>query len=228
MTHELRSPLSGARSLLRVLLDGLAGEVPGEQKAMITRVDTRLAYLAELVNDLLALAASRSAEMQETPATVDLREALRRVVDHHGTEAATKGVQLSLEAPDMPLLISATEQGLGRVFGNLVGNAVKYTPQGGRVEVKAARTNGQISVSIADTGMGIPADELPKLWTEFFRARNAKKSEIVGTGLGLSIVKRLVTSWGGLVAVQSEEGKGTTFTVTLPAIGEGGAQAMHA
>jgi two-component system phosphate regulon sensor histidine kinase PhoR len=115
-------------------------------------------------------------------------------------------------------MVSASDQGLGRIFGNIVGNGVKYTPRGGSVRVKLAVEGKGAVVTVADTGMGIPKDELPKLWTEFYRASNARQSDIVGTGLGLSIVKRLVASFGGLVTLESEEGKGTTFTVSLPLV----------
>jgi two-component system, OmpR family, phosphate regulon sensor histidine kinase PhoR len=152
---------------------------------------------------------------------VDLAAALRRVVEHHGVEAVAKGVALSLEAPPEPLMVRATDQGLARIFGNLVGNGVKYTPTGGSVTVRLGLQGSGATVTVADTGMGIPKDELPRLWTEFFRARNAKQSEIVGTGLGLSIVKRLIASFGGQVSVASEEGKGTSFTVSLPVAAEG-------
>ena len=216
VTHELRSPLSGARSVTRVLLDGLAGELPAEQQALLSRVDTRLASLAELVNDLLALAASQSAELQDKPVVMDLMTALRRIVDHHAAEGQAKGVEVVLEAPEGAILVRATDQSLARIFGNLVGNAVKYTPKGGKAAVRVGVEGANAEVTVADTGMGIPVEDLSKLWSEFFRASNARATDIPGTGLGLSIVKRLVTNLGGMVSVASKVGEGTTFTVGLP------------
>jgi signal transduction histidine kinase len=107
---------------------------------------------------------------------------------------------------------------LAHIFGNLIGNAVKYTPEGGRVNVGLETRGPSATISVTDTGMGIPEEDLPKLWQEFFRASNAKKSGIIGTGLGLSIVKRRVEAYGGMISVQSVVDHGTTFGVTLPLI----------
>ena len=219
VTHELRSPIAGTLSLARALLDGLVGELHPEQRTMLTRMSNRLATLAELVNDLLALAASQSPELQEKPRQVDLLSPLRWVLEQQTTEGQTKDVALRLAAPETPIIVEATDQGLARVFGNLVGNAVKYTPKGGRVEVRAAVEGASAVVTVADTGIGIPEKDLPRLFEDFFRASNARSSEIAGTGLGLSIVKRLVTSFRGIVTARSELGQGTTFTVALPLAG---------
>ncbi|MGC4117772.1 MAG: HAMP domain-containing sensor histidine kinase [Myxococcales bacterium] len=221
VTHELRSPLSGARSVTRVLLDGMAGEIPEEQKALLARVDARLAFLSELVNDLLALAAAQSADLQEKPEPLDLVAVVRRITDHQMPESQAKGVTLTLavDAPEgAAILVRATDQGLARIFGNLVGNAIKYTPQGGSVAVRVRAEQTGVVVTVSDTGIGIPEPDLPNLWKEFYRASNARGSDIQGTGLGLSIVKRLVTSFGGLVSVSSRLGQGTTFTVGLPVL----------
>jgi signal transduction histidine kinase len=216
VTHELRSPLAGAISLIRVIVDGLAGDLPAEQRGLLTRVDARLASLTELVDDLLALAASQSADLGEKPVDVDLTAALRRVVEHHSAQGATKGVHVGLEVPAAPPAVRATDQGLDRIFGNLIGNAVKYTPHGGRVEVRVSVEDNCVEVTVADTGIGIPAADLPRLFEEFFRAGNVRTSEITGTGLGLAIVKRIVTSYGGVIGVRSAIDEGTMFTVVLP------------
>lgn len=219
VTHELRAPVSGAQSLLRVLLRGLAGELTRQQRDIIGRVGARLDALMELIQDLLALAASRTVELQAQPEPVALQPALRQIVEQFAHEAGEKGLRLRLEAPEQPLSVRATPEGLAQIFGNLVGNAVKYTPAGGSVDVRLKRQDRSAVITIADTGIGIPADELTRLWDEFFRASNARRAEIVGTGLGLTIVKRLVETFSGLIGVQSEEGKGTIFTVSLPLLG---------
>jgi signal transduction histidine kinase len=216
VTHELRSPIAGSISLARALLDGLVGELHPDQHTMLTRMSARLSSLGELVNDLLALAASQSTDLQEEARQVDLLSSLRWVMEQQAAECAAKGVSTILLAPDTPIIVHATDQGLARIFGNLVGNAIKYTPTGGRVETRAVVEGNSAVVVVADTGMGIPERDLPRLFEDFFRAGNAKRSEITGTGLGLSIVKRLVTSYHGLVTVKSDLGKGTTFTVVLP------------
>jgi signal transduction histidine kinase len=216
VTHELRSPIAGTLSLARALLDGLVGDLQPEQRTMLTRMSARLTSLGELVNDLLVLAASQSPDLQEKPLHVDLLSALRWVVDRFSTESVEKGIAVLLRAPDAPVIVVATDQGLARIFENLLGNAVKYTPAGGRVEVHAEVEGSSVVVTVTDTGIGIPEQDLPRLFEDFFRASNAKRSEIKGTGLGLSIVKRLVTNYRGVVSVQSSDGKGTTFSVVLP------------
>jgi signal transduction histidine kinase len=170
----------------------------------------------ELIADLLALAASKTAELQDRPRPTSLQESLRHAVDLTAQEAGERQIHVSYEAPAEEILVRATADGLGQIFVNLVGNAVKFTPPGGRVTVTLAHEPSCAVITIADTGMGIPAEDIPHLWEEFFRAGNAKRSGIPGTGLGLSIAKRLVETFEGVISVQSTEGKGTTFTVTLP------------
>jgi signal transduction histidine kinase len=216
VTHELRSPVAGTLSLARAMLDGLVGELHPEQKSMLARMSTRLATLGELVNDLLALAASQAPELQEKPHPVDLLSPLRWVLEQQTAEGQAKNVELRLATPAAPMIVSATDQGLARIFGNLVGNAVKYTPKGGRVEVRAAVEGASAVVTVTDTGMGIPEKDLPRLFEDFFRASNTRSSEITGTGLGLAIVKRMVANYRGMVSVKSELGKGTSFIVALP------------
>ena len=116
------------------------------------------------------------------------------------------------------LSVQATEDGLDRIFSNLISNAIKYTPEGGKVEVTVGEQLGKAVVTVSDTGIGIPLHELSDLWVDFFRASNARRSGIPGTGLGLSIVKQLVNHFSGTVEVRSTEGKGTIFKVMLPLV----------
>jgi signal transduction histidine kinase len=216
VTHELRSPVGGAQSLLRVLLKQLTGELNDRQRDVIARVEARLNALMALINDLLALAASKTSGFQEKLEAVELGPALRAAVEVRIAEAAEKRVVLRFEPHSDRLMVQATADGLALVFDNLIGNAVKYTAEDGRVIVRIVRQKDTAVVTIADTGIGIPAGDMPRLWEEFFRAGNARKAGIVGTGLGLSISRRLVESYGGRISVQSVERQGTTFTVTLP------------
>ncbi len=216
VTHELRSPVGSAQSLLRVLLKQLTGELNDRQRDVIARVEARLNALMALINDLLALAASKTSGFQEKPGAVELEPALRVAVEVGIAEAAEKRIALRFEPLGDRLTVQATIDGLALVFGNLIGNAVKYTSEGGQVTVRLMRQKDTAVVTVADTGIGIPAEDMPRLWEEFFRAGNARKAGIIGTGLGLSIVRRLVESYGGRISVQSVERQGTTFTVTLP------------
>lgn len=218
VTHELRAPVSGAQSLLRVLLRGMTGNVSPQQHDVISRVSARLDLLMELINDLLALAASKTTELQEMPETLPLQPAVRQAAELYTQQATEKKLRLKLDLPTEEICVRATPDGLAQIFSNLVGNAVKYTPAEGRVAVSGWREGNTVLVKVEDSGIGIPADDLHHLWEEFFRASNAKHEQIPGTGLGLSIVKRLVETFDGTVRVESKQNVGTTFTVSLPVV----------
>ncbi len=217
VTHELRSPVSGAQSLLRGVLKGYAGDLTDRQRDIMGRLNRRLDKLEALINDLLDLAAGRSDLTVEDSKPLPLMETLEHVMAYVEPQAIEKEQELVFERPAGEPVVAATEEGLDRIFVNLVGNAVKYTPEKGKVHVLVQEVGQQVMVRVADTGIGIPAESLPKLFAEFYRAPNAKAFE-TGTGLGLVIVKELVESFSGRISVESEEGKGTTFTVHLPLV----------
>jgi signal transduction histidine kinase len=219
VTHELRAPVGGAQSLLRTLLRGLAGELSDQQQDILGRLEKRLDALMELINDLLDLAASKTPEIQEAPRRMPLQPILEGVVARWEPQAAEKDVTLNCDLPFEALPVTGTEDGLARIFDNLVGNAVKYTPAGGRVSLRMVERPAGAVITVTDTGIGIPEEDLPCLWDEFFRAKNARRSNLPGTGLGLSIVRQLVEAYGGIIGVTSTEGQGTTFKVTLPIAG---------
>lgn len=214
-THELRSPVAVSQSLVRTVMKGYAGPLTEQQQDIFNRVAGRLDALESLVNDLLDLAASKSAGLASEEEPVAVNASVGRTVLLLQPRAEEKDVTLIHRACCEELVVWGTEEGLDRIFVNLVGNAIKYTPSGGRVVVSLGRTDDEIFVRVEDTGIGIPEDALPNLFEEFFRATNAKDFE-VGTGLGLAIVKDLTNRYGGDIEVQSVEGEGTTFTIRFP------------
>ena len=214
-THELRAPVRVTESLLMTLGDGFVGTLTPDQTEVLQRAQRRLASLHELIDDLLDLAAGKAGMGQVQPKTVDLRAVAAEAVDRLRPVAAGKGLSLEYEPPGDPLTVFCDPADLDRIVGNLVGNAVKYTARG-HVRVSLARADGRVRLEVADTGIGIPREALPSLFNEFYRAANAKAAGESGTGLGLAIVKLLVTRYGGEISVASQEGKGTTMTVTLP------------
>jgi signal transduction histidine kinase len=221
-THELRSPVTVAQSLVRTVIKGYAGPLTDQQQSIFARVAGRLDFLESLVNDLLDLAASRAPALGEEEGPVVLNASVGRAVLLLQPRADEKGVALTLQPCCDELVAWAAEEGLDRIFVNLVGNAVKYTPSGGSVVVSLDRVGEGIRVKVADTGIGIPPDALPHLFEEFYRAPNARRFATVGTGLGLAIVKDLVDRYGGEIGVESRMGEGTTFTVTFPVYRPGG------
>ncbi len=218
VTHELRAPVSGAQTLVSLIIDGYAGPLEEKQAGFLLRLRRRLETLQMLIDDLLSLAAGRTGLTAEEFTQVVVGDVVAKVVAQVEPQAEGKHQTLEFEPGAEPLAVEATVQGLGRVFSNLVGNAVKYTPEGGRVSVSVQRLAHQAVVRVADSGIGIPAQSLPRLFTEFFRAPNAMAVE-TGTGLGLVIVRELVERFRGRVAVESQEGVGSTFTVFLPLAG---------
>jgi len=216
VAHELRAPVVAAQSLLRAMLRGLAGDVNEKQEEILARVEVRHQELLDLVNDLLALAESKTVGPERALAPIALQAALTKIVERFRAQAEAGGVELTAELATDPLSVMATEDGLGMVFGNLVGNAVKYTPSGGRVAVRLSRDEQGVAVAVRDSGIGIGSDEIARLGEEFFRASNAKSSGIGGTGLGLAIVRQHLDRWGARLEVESEVGHGSTFRVVFP------------
>lgn len=217
-THELRSPVAVAQSLVRGVLKGYAGEMSDKQAEVFGRISRRLDFLESLVNDLLDLAAGKAPGLAEEETAVAVNASVGRAVLLLQPRAEEKGVTLVHYARCEELVIWGIEEGLDRIFVNLVGNAVKYTPSGGRVTVSLRRVEEEIQVEVADTGIGIPEEALPHLFEEFYRAPNAKALEEVGTGLGLAIVKDVVERYGGRIEVESRVGQGSTFVVTFPLV----------
>ena len=218
VAHELRSPVAGAQSLLRTLLRGLAGELNDQQNDILQRIEKRLEFLMELIEDLLSLASSKTFDLEKPLEKINLQPLIRNVIDQIDTIAESRKVALILTAPEEAIVVMATEQGLGMIFTNLIGNAVKYTPAEGQVEVVVKTSTSNVAITIEDTGIGIPQDDIPHLWEEFFRAKNARRAGIKGTGLGLSIVKQYIDQFGGQIEVNSVEGEGTVFTLDLPLV----------
>jgi signal transduction histidine kinase len=169
-----------------------------------------------LVNELMTLSRSRQLPEGECAATTELAVLARRVQRTFQDKAAEKRVRFQVGLPgDLPDVRGRLET-VEQMLENLVSNAIKYTPAEGSVDVRFSRANGTVRIEVSDTGIGIPAAARPKLFTEFFRAENAKTMEDIGTGLGLAIVKEIADQLGGRIVVESEEGVGTIFVVHLP------------
>jgi signal transduction histidine kinase len=219
VTHELRSPVSVTSSLLRTMAAGYAGEINEQQQDILNRAIRRMDFLQGLVDDLLDLAAGKTdvtAQQQLEPLRLVL--AVAKVVKRFEVSAKEKDVELNWQdqsAEEGPVVL-ATAEGLDRVFNNLISNAVKYTPAGGSVAVTLITSAGEAQVVVDDSGIGIPPEAMESLFTEFYRAPNAKEVEREGTGLGLTIVKDTLDRMAGRISVQSTPGKGSKFIVTLP------------
>jgi two-component system sensor histidine kinase/response regulator len=220
VAHELRSPIGASQSLVRTLLHGLAGGLNEKQSDILKRVELRLDSLLALVNDLLTLAASKSLENEKPLQPVNVTAVLQGVLDRAQDEAAAKQVTLKGSLLDQAVTVQATVEGLVTILSNLIGNAIKYTPAAGSVQIEMTLKDDCVSISVADTGIGISGKDLSQLGDEFFRAQNAKQQGFPGTGLGLSIVKTFMQRFGGDMEIKSSEGEGTTVMINLPRLEE--------
>jgi two-component system sensor histidine kinase VicK len=219
VTHELRSPVGVIRSLLQTLRDGYAGALGAGQRDLLERALHRADFLQALITDLLDLAAGKKEFRLRTEGSVPVRldGIVRQVVERFEAPARERGIGLDFRhrRGEAATILAATDA-VDRILNNLVSNAVKYTPAGGRVTVSLDVEGGTARLEVADTGIGIPEDSLKHLYEEFYRAPNARAEVKEGTGLGLSIARDLVIRHGGQIAVRSQVGQGTTFVLTFP------------
>jgi two-component system phosphate regulon sensor histidine kinase PhoR len=172
--------------------------------------------LTNLVNDLLDLSRLESAAPLARIEPVNVNAAARKVVELMQPAAAKKRQTLRMNLADNVQQIMGDEEYLHRALFNLVDNAVKYTREGGEISLATSTSDGMVSVEIADNGIGIPQEDLPRIFERFYRVDRSRSREMGGTGLGLSIVKHVVQSHGGTIAVQSELGEGSRFVINLP------------
>ncbi len=210
--HQLRSPLNAIYSMLEMIRKGYQGPIHPDQLETLTRCSKRLTILGELINDLLKLGLERTEEQRTRFHLVDVRSVLESVRQLHEGQASQKGINMVFRMDDDIPQIMADEKLLDDLFTNLLSNALKYTPPGGHVEVALAKEpENCIRFEVSDSGIGIPEEDFCRLFTEFFRAENAKAFAEEGTGLGLVIIKESLDLLRGAISVESKVGEGTRF-----------------
>ena len=216
MTHELKGPLMAIQGFLEVMQKGYAGTVTDKQKELMERIQRRIESVLAVSTELLDLYQWQSKGRTEEAAPISLKKQIQRAVDLYSAVAQEKGLSVKLKLPEDDALILATEEEIEKILSNLITNAIKYTAAGGKVFVSLARVEDRLELRIKDTGIGIPAGDLPKVFKEFFRAKRAKRMDPDGSGLGLPLVKRIVESMGGRIEMQSAEDQGSEVIVTFP------------
>src|SRR3972149_7010659 len=214
VSHDLKSPLASIQSLLEVLLGGFAGPVDEKIKEVLQRIGKKIEFLHHYTKDLLDLSRIR-AEKNLNLKIFNIKEVIDTAVEIALPKMEGKEIHFSVEIDKQLPDIEADKELITYVFLNLIANAFKYTPSGGKVLVQVSQKNSSITVEVKDTGIGIPAQDLPHIFEEFFRASNVAKTT-KGTGLGLSLVKYIIEKHGGNILLESEVGKGSSFRFTIP------------
>jgi len=215
MVHELKSP-AAATKMLTQLADAHLQKVDYPKIVELNgRIAGRMDQMLDLIKDILILAQAKSGDPMGEIAVLDIVQATADICDSYQPQAQQKGLTMAVDLPAKPLPVRMDTQGCKLVLSNLVSNAVKYTAEG-KVTVSLQQVDSWAELCVKDSGMGIPEKDIPKLFREFFRAANAKKSRIPGSGVGLAGVKNIVERFSGQLEIQSVENQGSTFTVRLP------------
>jgi signal transduction histidine kinase len=220
-SHDLRTPLTNIIGNVEVIQDEEAGPLTAQQTAMLDAVSRNGRRLLSLIEDMLTISKIQMGVFTSNLCPVDLARLVPEPVDLVMSSIEDAEITFDVRAPREGLMVNGDAGQLGRVLTNLLTNAVKYTPRGGRVTCTAAVEDDDAVLVVQDTGMGVPEDELESLGTPFFRASNVVRREIQGSGLGLSIVRTVVGQHNGKLELESAEGVGTTVTVRIPLLRSG-------
>ena len=216
VSHEFKTPLTSLTGFLSVLLDGEVGPINGEQRRFLGIAKSASERLSALVSDMLDISKLEDGLRFES-VPVALGEVARLAVEGQEASARERGVRLATDLPPGLPMVRGDAQWLLRVFDNLISNALKFTPEGGGVTVSLEAKGDCLRACVRDTGMGIPKEDLPRVFEKFYRVRSGKAARVPGTGLGLAICKTVVEKHEGMIWVESEQGAGTRFYFSIPA-----------
>jgi len=215
VSHEVRSPMNSLLMQIKVILDGLAGEVTDKQREILGRASEKILGLTSMVTELLDLSRIESGLLSSEKCSVDMKKLLEDQVAFHVPGAGERGVTLELESAELPA-IRASQRSMEEVMTNLITNAIKYSPENSTVRLSASLENTYLRICVEDNGYGIPAEDVDRVFDRFYRVKDENTRQMIGTGLGLAIVKSIVEAHHGSIKLQSSLGVGSTFTVLLP------------
>lgn len=217
VSHELRTPLTAIKGSIGLMAEGRTGAMSPIQQEMVSLVKRNTDRLARMIDDLLELTRAETGRMKIVPKFISLRETVKEVFDLLGQQAAMQSLELRTEIPSKFSTIYFDPDKLQQVLINLVGNALKFTPEDGSITVRASETNQYWQLIVQDTGIGIPTEELPKIFDAYHQVRHPQRENVFkGFGLGLPITKRIIEAHSGKIWVHSQVGKGSTFTFRIP------------
>jgi signal transduction histidine kinase len=218
VAHELRAPLTSIKGYAAILSSGKLGVLPEDARLRIEKLNKHSDELVQLVNDLLDIARIESGKVTMRQEPAGLKRIVEETLDLLSVQCKEKQIELSSHlGEEVPSVLVDLIQ-IKRVFINLINNAVKFTPKNGQISVFVHKIIGEVQIDISDTGCGIPADALEKIFNEFYRVDNAINMQVKGTGLGLALVKNIIEAHKGKIWVKSKLGEGSTFSFTLPQV----------
>jgi len=218
VSHELRTPLTSIKGYAAILLAGKLGAVPDEIRERLSKINRHSDELVHMVNDLLDISRIESGKVDMRLESLELSSLVDKVADMLGEQMKTKNIVFSSNVPAECQRILADRSQMERVFTNLLGNALKFTPENGKISVNARLVNNLIQVDVSDTGFGIPEEDRENIFEEFYRVDNMINQEVKGTGLGLTLVRKIIEAHQGRIWVKSKLGEGSTFSFTLKKI----------
>lgn len=216
VAHELKSPLSAILNYVNVILTGMFDNDPAKVHEMLERCKIRGEAMLDLVRDLLYLNRRETSPLAKDAEDLDLCAVLGEQAAFFAVQTERRGIAVKIRCEVPHATVHAERADLDRVFMNLLSNAIKYNRDGGSIDVRVSDAGERWAVAIADTGIGMSAEERAGLFREFYRIKNERTAGIPGTGLGLVTVKRVLDDYGARIEVSSKPGKGSTFTVTFP------------
>ncbi len=217
VSHELRTPLAAMKEGIAIVLDGVAGRINGKQKKFLDIAKRNVDRLENMINNILDFQKLEAETIGLHIQNNDIKQIVREVHETMVLYAEKNGVELLFEFADKLPEAEFDRERIVQVLINLIGNAIKFSPKGGQVSLNVQHRDEELVISVTDTGVGIPKNELLKIFDRFYRAEH-QREEVQGTGLGLSIVQKIVTRHGGRIEVESEIGRGSIFTVFLPLV----------
>jgi len=216
MSHELRTPLTSIKEGTGMLLEGVGGSITEKQRKLLNILSEESNRLIELVNSLLDLSKMEAGMMRYDLAPTSLAPLIRKATVELGPLVEAKRIRLEAKITEDLPLVQADGERILQALRNLIGNALKFTPDGGRVAVSAARKNGEVEVRVADTGPGIAPESLSTIFDKYQQGSIQGSGRFQGSGLGLAIVRHIIASHGGRVWAENEAGRGSTFIFVLP------------
>ncbi|MFW6210308.1 MAG: sensor histidine kinase [Patescibacteria group bacterium] len=216
-THQLRTPITAVRWNMELLTRKLSDEVRSAQEKYLTKIDRNVERMLALINDFLSVSKLEMGTFATAPEPINLSDFFDTILEEYEGPRAEKALELVREDQPPQLTVALDPRLMHIMVSNLVSNAVKYSRSQGTLTLRYQHAGDTLTITVGDDGIGVPAAEVDQLFSKFFRASNARAARTEGTGLGLYVIKQAAEQLGGSVAVQSAEGEGTTFTITLPA-----------